>query len=89
MNVIDRKKIPMKENIKINFKRYIYDLADDDAIAIEVTRVRKDGAESNCFMPARDITIEEAWLDVVKSLFPSANVMVEDEYIDGAGDTNE
>lgn len=79
----------MKESIKINFKRYIYDLADDDSIEIEVTHVRKDGSESNCYMPARDITIEEAWLDVVKTLFPGANIMVEDEYIDGEGGTNE
>lgn len=83
-----------KESIKINFKRYIYDLADDDEIAVEIKRVNKDGSESNCFMPARDITIEEAWLDVVKALFPGANIMVDDEYIDGCvypeeGETNE
>lgn len=80
-----------KENIKINFKRYIYDLADDDNIAVEIIRVNKDGSESVSFMAARDITIEEAWLEVVKRLFPDANIMVEDEYIDGRaeGDTNE
>lgn len=72
-----------KESIKINFKRYIYDLADDDEIAVEITRVNKDGSASKCFMPARDITIEEAWLDVVKALLPNANIMVDDEYIDG------
>lgn len=82
MNVIDKEKL-MKENIKINFKRYIYDLADDDEIAVEITRVNKDGSESKCFMPARDITIEEAWLDVVKYLFSNANIIVEDEFIDG------
>lgn len=85
----------MKESIKINFKRYIYDLADDDNIAVEIIRVKEDGSEGTCFMAARDITIEEAWLEVVKALFPNANIMVEDEYIDGRvypeedGDTNE
>lgn len=71
----------MKESIKINFKHYIYYLAEDDSIEIEVTHVRKDGSESNCFIPARDITIEEAWLDVVKTLFPGANIMVDEEYV--------
>lgn len=93
MSLIDR--IPMKESIKINFKRYIYDLTEDDSISVEIIHVKRDGSESVHFMPERDITIEEAWLNVVKSLFPGANIMVEDEYIDGCvypeeeEDTNE
>lgn len=84
----------MKEIIKINFKHYIYYLTDDDDIAVEIKRVNKDGSESNCFMPARDITIEEAWLDVVKALFPGANIMVDEEYVypeeeEEEGETNE
>lgn len=82
----------MKESIKINFKHYMYYLAEDDSLEIEVTHVRKDGSESNCFIPARDITIEEAWLDVVKKLFPGAKIMVDEKYVypeEEEGETNE
>lgn len=74
----------MKESIKINFKRHFYDWSDTETISIDITHVNKDGSESVCMIPEREITIEEAWLDVVKSLLPKANIMVEDEVICGS-----